>query len=102
MREYRFKRGYKPTEERLEELIVKHFGGFKKDGDVYVINFGPIGELRLWLKDKKLYAESKTNPNVSEDMAVQAIKTYNKFLEELTGYTAKERQKLLKKEVEKD
>ncbi len=102
MREYRFKRGFKPTQERLEEMIVKHFGEFEKDGDVYIVRFGAIEELRLWLKDKKLYAESKTNPNVSEDVAVQTIKTYNKFLEELTGYTAKERQKLLKKEVEKD
>ena len=102
MREYRFKRGYKPTEERLEELIAKHFGGFEKDGDVYVVRFGAIEELRLWIKNKRLYAESKTNPNVPEDVAIQTIKTYNKFLEELTGYTAKERQKQLKKEVEKD
>ena len=101
MREYRFKRGFKPTKERLEELIRKHFGGFEKDGDVYIVRFGAIEELRLWIKDKKLYAESKTNPKVPEDVAVKTIKTYNKFLEELTGYTAKERQKMLRKEVEK-
>jgi hypothetical protein len=100
MREYRFKRGYKPTNERLEELIKKYFGDFEKDGDVYVVRFGAIKELRLWIENKKLYAESKTDPNVSEDIAVQTIKTYNKFLEELTGYSAKERAKMLKKEVE--
>ncbi len=100
MREYKFKRGYKPTVERLEELIVKHFGGFEKKGDVYIVRFGAIEELRLWIRDKKLYAESRTNPNVPEDVAVQTIKKYNRFLEELTGYTAKERQKMLKKEVE--
>ncbi len=100
MREYKFKRGYKPTVERLEELIVKHFGGFEKNGEVYIVKFGAIEELRLWIKDKKLYAESRTNPNVPEDVAVQTIKKYNRFLEELTGYTAKERQKMLKKEVE--
>ncbi len=102
MREYKFKRGFKPTNERLEELIVKHFGEFRKEDDVYIVKFGAIEELRLWLKDKKLYAESKTNPNVSEEVAVKTIKTYNRFLEELTGYTAKERQKMLKKEVERD
>jgi len=58
--------------------------------------------LRLWIENKKLLAESKTNPNVSDDVAMKTIKTYNKFLEELTGYTAKERQKRMKKEVEKD
>lgn len=100
MREYRFKRGFKPTEERLEEMILKHFGSYEKDGNVYIVKFGAIEELRLWIENKKLYAESKTNPKVSDEIAFKTLKTYNKFLEELTGYTAKERQKLLKKEIE--
>jgi len=37
MREYSFKRGFKPTNERLEEMIKKQFGEFTKDGDVYVV-----------------------------------------------------------------
>lgn len=102
MRIYKFKRGFKPTTERLEEMIKKHFGDYSKDGDVYIVKFGAIEELRLWIENKKLLAESKTNPNVTDDVAMMTIKTYNKFLEELTGYTAKERQKLMKKEVEKD
>ncbi len=100
MREYRFKRGYKASEDRLEELIVKYFGDFKKDGKVYVVRFGAMEELRLWIENKRLYAETKTNPNVPNDLAVKTIKAYNKFLEELTGYTAKERAKMMKKEVE--
>ncbi|ADB57535.1 DUF5611 family protein [Archaeoglobus profundus] len=100
MREYRFKRGYKPDEGRLEELIRKYFGEFEKDGNVYVVRYGAMEELRLWIENKRLYAETRTNPKVTEDVAVQTIKTYNKFLEELTGYTAKERAKMMKKEVE--
>ncbi len=101
MREYRFKRGYKPTPERLEEMLEKHFGGFEKDGEFYIVrNFGAIEELRLKLENKRLYAESKTRM-VDDETSMKTIKTYNKFLEELTGYTAKERQKLMKKEAEK-
>ncbi len=101
MREYRFKRGYKPTPERLEEMLEKHFGGFEKDGEFYIVrNFGAIEELRLKLENKRLYAESKTRM-VNDETSMKTIKTYNKFLEELTGYTAKERQKLMKKEAEK-
>jgi len=100
MREYRFKRGFKPTEERLEEMILKYFGSYEKNGNVYIVRFGAIEELRLWIENKKLYAESKTNLKVSDEIAFKTLKTYNKFLEELTGYTAKERQKLLKKEIE--
>jgi hypothetical protein len=100
MREYRFKRGFKPTLERLEEMLNKHFGGFEVEGDYYFVkNFGAIEVLKLKLENKKLYAESKTRI-VDDDTAIKTLKTYNKFLEELTGYTAKERQKMMKKEAE--
>jgi hypothetical protein len=102
MREYRFKRGYRVCNERLEEQIKKHFGEFEREGDVFVVkNFGAIEELRLWIENKKLLAESRTNPKVDDETALKTIKTYNRFLEELTGYSAKERQKLMKKEAEK-
>ncbi|WP_456468283.1 DUF5611 family protein [Archaeoglobus sp.] len=101
MREYRFKRGFKPTPERLEEMLRKHFGGFEADGEFYIVrDFGAIKELRLKLENKRLYAESKTRLT-DDDTAMKTLKTYNKFLEEFTGYTAKERQKLMKKEAEK-
>ena len=102
MREYRVKRGFKPTSERLEERLRKHFNGCETDGDFYVVrNFGAIEELRLKLENTKLYAESKTKLT-DDEKAMKTLKTYNKFLEELTGYTAKERQKLMKKEAEKE
>ena len=100
MREYKFKRGYKATPERLEELIRKYFGEFEKDGDEYIVKFKAIEEMRLKLVNKKLVVESKTNPNVDEETAIETIKTYNRFLDELTGYTAKERKKHLMKEAE--
>ncbi len=99
MRKYKFKRGFKPTKERLEEQINIHFGDFEKDGDVYVVRYGAIEELRLWFDGKLLCVESKTNPKVDPSTAAETLRTYNRFLEELTGYTAKERQKMLKKEV---
>ncbi len=101
MRAYPFKRGYKPTEERLEEMIVKHFGEFRKEGEYYIVSFGAVEELKMKLDGKKLMAETKTNPKAPSDLAMETIKRYNRFLQELTGYSAKERQKLMKKEVEK-
>ena len=102
MREYRFKRGFKPTAERLEEMLSKHFGGFEFDGEYYLVkNFGAIEVLKLKLENKRLYAESKTKLT-DDETALKTLKTYNRFLEELTGYTAKERQKLMKKEAEKE
>uniref|UniRef100_A0A7J2TJV7 DUF5611 domain-containing protein n=1 Tax=Archaeoglobus fulgidus TaxID=2234 RepID=A0A7J2TJV7_ARCFL len=100
MRDYKFKRGYKASKERLEEMLEKHFGGFEVEGEFYIVrNFGGIEEMKLKLSDKKLLVETKTRV-VDDETALKTIKTYNRFLEELTGYTAKERQKMLRKEVE--
>ena len=100
MREYTFKRGFKPTNERLEKLIEKYFGNYEVKDGFYIVKYGAIEELKLKIENKILLAESKTNPKVDEELAVKTLKTYNKFLEELTGYTAKERQKMLKKSIE--
>ena len=100
MREYKFKRGFKPANERLEELIEKYFGNYELKEGFYIVRFGAIKELKLKIDNKVLLAESKTNPRVSNEDASKTLKTYNKFLEELTGYTAKERQKMLKKSIE--
>ncbi len=102
MREYKFKRGFKPTQERLEEMIVKYFGKFEKDGDVYVIRYKAIEEMKMWLDGKILKVESRTNPNVDDSTALETLKTYNRFLDELTGYTAKERKKHMMKDVESE
>lgn len=100
MREYKFKRGYQATQERLEEMLRKHFECFERDGDFCVVrNFGAIEELRAKIDGKVLLVETKTR-FVDDETALRTIKAYNRFLEELTGYTAKERQKMLRKEVE--
>lgn len=100
MREYKFKRGYEASEERLEEFIKKFFESYRKEGNIYIVSFKAIKVMKLWIEDKKLYVETETDPNVPDDIAIQTIKTYNKFLEELTGYTAKERARMMKKELE--
>lgn len=102
MREYKFKRGYKASEDRLEELIKKYFDDYRKEGNVYIVRFGAMESMKIWIEKNKLYVETKTNPKVSDDVAIETIRRYNKFLEELTGYTAKERAKMLKKEVESE
>ncbi|MCS7119414.1 MAG: DUF5611 family protein [Archaeoglobaceae archaeon] len=100
MREYKFKRGYHPSQERLEEMIRKHFGFYEKIEDFYVVrNFEAIEELKARIDGKILLIETKTR--ISDDESIiKTLKTYNRFLEELTGYTVKERQKMLRKEIE--
>lgn len=100
MREYKIKKGYKISNERLEELLRKYFGNFSFENGYYVIrDFGGIEELRAKIEKKSLIVETKTRI-VDNETALKTIKTYNSFLEDFTGYTASERQKMLKKEVE--
>jgi len=100
MRKYKFKRGFKPDVGRLEEMMEKHFDDFKKDGDKYTATFGAT-KATLWFEGKLLAIETETDPTTPYDIAAQAVKIYNRFLEDLTGYTAKDRRKMMKKEVEK-
>lgn len=100
MREYKIKKGYDASNSRLEELLRKYFGSFSFENGYYVVrNFGSIEELKAKLEKKSLLIETKTKL-IDNETAVKTLKTYNSFLEEFTGYTAKERQKMLKKEVE--
>lgn len=100
MREYKFKRGFKPHNERLEEMMEKHFGGFEVDGEVYVTTFG-AAKAKMWIENKVLKVDTETDTNASNEVAAQTVKLYNNFLEDLTGYTAKQRQKMMKKDAEK-
>lgn len=100
MREYKFKRGYEISEKRLGEELQKHFGSFEKEGDFYIVkNFYGIEELKAKIEGKLLLIETKTRL-VDDETALKTLRVYNKFIESLTGYSAKERQKMLRKEVE--
>lgn len=101
MREYKFKKGFKPHNERLEEMMEKHFGGFEKEDEAYVATFG-AARAKMWIEDKMLKVDTETDTNASNDVAAETVKIYNKFLEDLTGYTAKQRQKMMKKDSEKE
>ncbi|MFO7966611.1 MAG: DUF5611 family protein [Archaeoglobaceae archaeon] len=101
MREYKFKRGFKPHNERLEEMMEKHFDSFEVDGEVYVAKFG-AATAKMWIEDKILKVDTETDTDAPNDVAAHTVKVYNKFLEDLTGYTAKQRQKMMKKDAEKD
>lgn len=100
MREYKIKKGYEASSSRLEELLRKYFGSISFENGYYIVrNFGGIEELKAKLEKKTLLVETKTKL-VDDEASIKTIKTYNAFLEEFTGYSAKERQKMLKKEVE--
>lgn len=65
--------------------------------DSVTTRYGAIDSLVVRPGKGELLVELRMNPKVANDLAAETIKRYNRFLETLTGYTAKERAKKAQK-----
>ncbi len=79
------------TLEQIEASCRKHFGVGNRVGDSVVARFGAIDELRLRPAKTEIQVDLRMNPQVESAVAGETIRRYNHFLEEVTGYSAKER-----------
>lgn len=73
-----------------------------EDNVKYTINYGAFKRLTVWVDNKKLCVETEYNNEVKDEVILDTNKRYRFFLEEATGYTAKERLAKAKKEVQGD
>lgn len=99
--EYSFKRGFKPENERIKNVLEEIFDMKPTEGDgKYALQYGAIKELKTWVQDKKLHVETTSDLSVKDEkLIIDTNKKFRDFLEEATGYTAKERLKMAKKAV---
>ncbi len=81
----------------LERILRAHFGAATVSGDVVTATYGAIEQLRARVEGKELGIDLRMNPKVPDEVARDTIARYNRFLEEATGYSAKERAKRLRK-----
>jgi hypothetical protein len=73
----------------------------QENGGKFVINYGAIKELKVWVADKKLFVETESDRSIKDEKVIlDTNKRFRDFLEEATGFTAKERLKQAKKEVQ--
>ncbi len=100
--EYKFKRGFKPEGERIRNVMEEIFQvAPQENGGKYVVQYGAIKELKAWVSDKKLHVETQSDRDVKDEKTIlDTNKRFRDFLEEATGFTAKERLKQAKKEVQ--
>jgi hypothetical protein len=87
------------TPERIEEVARREFSEVARDGAAVHASFGAISDLKGWVSTKALAVELRMNPAVDSEVQAETIRRYNRFLEELTGFSSKERAKRLKKAV---
>ncbi len=66
------------------------------------MNYGAFSRLAVWIDNKKLCIDSESNKEIKDEQILDTNKRFRIFLEESTGYTAKDRLKKAKKEVQGD
>jgi hypothetical protein len=81
----------------LAEIARQHFDRVETDGDRVVASWGAIERLAVRAAGRDLEVDLAMNPKVEESVASETIARYNRFLEEATGYSAKERARRLRK-----
>jgi hypothetical protein len=69
------------------------------DGQSVSARYGAIESIRVWAEGRALAVEVRTDPKVAAEVAQATVQRYNRFLEEATGYSAKERARRLRKSV---
>jgi hypothetical protein len=81
----------------LAELAKEYFEGIEIEGDGVRMRWGAIERFEVRGDKRDLVVDLTMNPQVAEEIQRETISRYNRFLEAVTGYTAKERAKKLRK-----
>lgn len=81
----------------LESLGRTHFGTAERTSAGVVTQYGAISNLTARPEGRELAVELTMNPKVDEAVARETILRYNRFLEDVTGFNAKERARKLRK-----
>lgn len=83
------------NEQTLESKMKGIFGNAVKKGNQYISSYSESLEVVAEVSGKReISIETKSSPGKDQETI---LKLYNQFLEEVTGYTAKERKKLVSK-----
>lgn len=87
--------------EKLKELMEEKFGEVKEEDEKLIIdNKGAIDHLEVWTEGRTgLWVDLEMDQGVDGEVAANTVSTWNDFLEEATGFTAKKRKKRAKKKA---
>jgi hypothetical protein len=85
------------TLDRIAETCQAEFGVAERSSDAVTSRYGAIDSLVARPGKGEILVELRMNPKVPNEVAAETVRRYNRFLETLTGYTAKERAKKAQK-----
>ncbi len=106
MQEYRVKRDHiKDLSLNMGKELQDIFGVAPRVSEgVYEISFGALKRLRVSAgkSGKTILVETESDSAASDEAILETNRRFRKYLERVTGYTAKERIRMSRKEVEED
>jgi hypothetical protein len=83
--------------EAIGAIARRHFDSVRVGGTEVEASYGAIEHLTARPEGRALGIEVRMNPRVEETVARETIGRYNRFLEEITGFSARERARRLRK-----
>lgn len=100
--DYPFKRGFKPDIERIRKALEEEFPAeIREENGRLTLSYGAMKSIAVWIENKRLNVVTESTQGLSDDVILDTNKRYRDFLEKATGYTAKQRLQMAKKEVSK-
>ena len=100
--DYTLKRGFKPEIERVKAALEEEFPTEIKSEDGRLsVSYGALKSIAVWFEGKKLNVVTEAASSPSDQEILDTNKRFRNFLEKATGYTAKQRLEMAKKEAQK-
>ncbi len=65
------------------------------------LSYGALKSITVWVEGKKLHVITESDANPDDQIVLDTNKRFRNFLEKSTGYTAKQRLQMAKKEATK-
>jgi len=87
--------------ERIKDVMENSFPtDVTENGGKLLVSYGALKSVEAWIADKKLCIETVSNPGSSDEEILESNKAFRQFLNDATGYNAKQRAKTAKKDVQ--
>ncbi|MFB3766513.1 MAG: DUF5611 family protein [Methanotrichaceae archaeon] len=100
--DYPFKRGFKPDIERIRKALEEEFPTeIREEEGKLTLSYGAMKSIAVWIDNKRLNVVTESVQGSADNVILDTNKRFRDFLEKATGYTAKQRLEMAKKEVSK-
>ncbi len=88
--------------DRIKEVLQDSFQvPVTEEDGILIVSYGALQRVEASIIDKKLRVDTTPNPNVPDEEILETNRRFRKFLDDATGYTAKQRVSKAKKDIQK-